>query len=345
MSTETPRDLAMPDPEATEKDLERERAGSRVLSVFARVLSTRVLRAHADGPLDSSELESRLGWAAKASLRLATRNLGDLGALTRVEPRAGQRGLATELTEAGHDLLSVADALEQWLSRSPFGPLTLADTPARNTIRALVAGWDSAIVGALAVRPRGLSELSAEIGGHSYPALKRRLSRLRSASLVVSLDDRSRSPAQEVTQWLRWAAAPLIAASRWERSHAIGAEAITRHDLESTLLLALPLVELSEADSGACVLAAPASQHADDEAEPALAAVGLVVEEGRIVSCDSGVATTPKTWALGTPDAWLDAIVHGSCDDLRLHGPDADLASALVTGIHRSLFRDDRVER
>jgi DNA-binding HxlR family transcriptional regulator len=323
-------------------DLEQKRAGSHALSTFARVLTVRTLRAHVDRPLTASELEERLGWAAKASLRLATNNLCELRALARSERAASPRVVTTELTKAGRALLSVVDALEHWFSRSPFGPLTLADPAARNTIRALVAGWDSAIIGALAGRSCSLSELSSEIDGQSYPALKRRLARLRTARLVKRLDDRGRrSPAHEATHWLRRAVGPLSAASRWERNHAVAeAPPMTRHDIEAALLLALPLVELPKTTSGKCVLAAPASPGHGENAEAALAAVSLVVEGGEVVSCTPGAEETPATWALGTSDAWLDAMIDGDCAALRLRGSHRDFVTTVVNGLHDALFED-----
>ncbi len=322
-------------------DLEQERAGSRALSAFARVLNAKVLEAHTDGPLRPAELETKLGWAAKASLRVATATLCELGALSSVEPVEARRAAATQLTEAGEDLLAVAGALERWLSQSPFGPLPLWDTAGRGAVRALVAGWESTIVGAVAEEPRSLSELNSEIPEQSYPSLKRRLSRLRSASLVEPVNGRRRSPAHTATEWLRGAVGPLSMAGRWERRHAAEqAPPLTRQEIEAALLLALPLVTLPSEASGDCVLAAPAAEAGDGEAETSLAAVTLVVEKGRVVSSSSGAAPTPTTWALGTPDAWLDAMIDGNHDSLRLRGSHSALAVAAIRGIHESLFTD-----
>jgi DNA-binding HxlR family transcriptional regulator len=327
-------DSALP----TNSDSDSGRAGSLALSTFARILVERNLRAHVDGPLTSGELEARLGWAAKASLRLATGNLCEIGALAR-RADAATGSATTELTEAGRGLLRVADAIEGWLSHSPFGPLVLPDPAARGTIRALVAGWDSAIVRALAERPRSLSELNSELTEQSYPTLKRRLARLRTASLVERVGNRGRSPAHAATDWLRRAVGPLIFASRWERSHAAAvAPPMTKGELEAALLLALPLVEFPKTTSGECVLAAPASPGRGEDAETALAAVSLVVQDGKVVACSPGAEDTPKTWVLGTPDAWLEAMADGHCEDLRLRGTDRKLVETVVTGLHGALL-------
>ncbi|HEX8690621.1 MAG TPA: winged helix-turn-helix domain-containing protein, partial [Solirubrobacterales bacterium] len=243
--------------EDRETNADGERVGSRALSVFTRVLNARILRAHVAGPLSSKQLEQELGWAPKASLRVATVGLCEVGALLRSEPHGARQGTVTELTPAGADLLALADVLERWLANSPFGPIPLPDTAARGAVRALAAGWDAAIVGAVAERPRTLAELSAEISGHSYPGLKRRLAKLRAANLVTLVPDGKRSPMHAATQWLRCAVGPLSVAGRWELQHArASARPMTRREIEAKFLLALPLVELPEDTSGSCVLAA-----------------------------------------------------------------------------------------
>jgi len=326
-------------PALDDQNAERERAGSRALSTFARVLSARILRAHADGALTSNELDARLGWAAKASLRVAISNLCELGVLVRTDLNDGRRASVTELTPAGGELLAVADVLEHWLSRSPFGPISLPDTAARGVVRALVAGWNANIVRELAEGPRSLAELSTEIDHHSYPALKRRLAMLRSVNLVAPVNGKTRSPAHEATQWLRRAIGPLSAAGRWERNHAAPSTAsLSRLELEAALLLVLPLAELPAGAAGECVLAAPASQTVGNGDEPALAAVSVVAADGKLLSVSSGASSTPATWALGTPGAWLDAIIDGNCDALRLRGADVGLVEALVAGVHEALF-------
>jgi DNA-binding HxlR family transcriptional regulator len=319
--------------------VEPEGAGSRALSIFARVLNASLLRVHAGGPLCSDELEEKLGWAPKASLRLATANLCDLGALSQVEPIEVTQGSATELTLAGHGLLSVADALERWLSHSPFGSISLPDTAARGAVRALTAGWDSTIVTALAERPLTLAELDAEIPDHSYSKLKRRLAKLRSANLVTPVGGNGKSASYVASDWLRGAIAPLLVGGRWEWSHvAAETEPLSRREIEAALLLALPLVELPRDACGAGVLAALVSTEAGNGTKPKLAAVSFAVKDGRVVSCGAGAPASPTTWALGTEDAWLDALIDVRLDTLRVRGVKQGLALDVVRGLHDALF-------
>jgi len=310
-------------------------AGPRTLGVFARVLSADVLAAHADpnASLTAADLERRLGWAPQASLRAAVAGLRDAGALA-VAPG---RGVSTELTAAGLDLLAVAAALEAWLARSPLGPLELSGAPARGSIRVLAAGWESTVLRALAERPRTLAELGRSISSHSYPALKRRFAQLRGAGLIACEDAGARSPAYQPTPWLRRAAAPLAAAARWQLRHAPDPPPGAALELETALLLALPLVELPPGARGACVLAAPAKRGAGGEGEARAVTVGVRVEDGRIAALDPAPPARPASWALAPPAAWLDAIVDGGSDGVRLRGPDSELAGLLVGALHAAL--------
>lgn len=326
--------LAMPTATPqTALEVGRERAGIQALSIFARGLNARILRAHRDRPLSFAELEERLGWAAEASLRMAATDLCELGVLER----EGRQPIFTRLTDAGLDLLGVAEALERWLSRSSFGSLDLDDPAAQGIVRALVAGWEANIAQALARRPRRLADLSSEVPELSYAALKRRFVKMRGATLATCLDDRARSPEYEATPLLRYAARPIGVAARWERHHLPGGNPIDERDLEAVLRLALPLIELPVRISGRCILAAPALGGRDENGELPPAAISVTVEEGRLTSVDAMGESAPATWALGTAEAWLQALLEAEMEGLRIRGPDAELAAAVLSRLHHAL--------
>jgi DNA-binding HxlR family transcriptional regulator len=314
----------------TARDAGSERAGSLALSVFVRGLNAGVLRAHAGGPLSFAELEKRLGLAAEASLRAATTELCALGALER----ESRQPILTKLTPGGRDLLWVADSLESWLSRSPFGAGGLDDAPARRIVKALLAGWDSTVVQALAERPRRLTELSREIPGHSYASVKRCLASLRVAALVECLDGSARSPKQEATSLLRRAAGVLGIAARWDLHHAV-ATGLDEHDVSAILLLTLPMAQLPRL-SGSCVLAV-AKPRSVRNSQPPPTAIRVVVEQGRVVDAGLVAAATSEGWALASPEAWLEATIGGRLSQLRIGGPNARLVKAAVEGIHQTL--------
>lgn len=317
------------------------RAGGRALAVFTRVLNAQILSEHAGGALRSGELEGRLEWAPKASLRVATGNLREIGALARVEPAAGETGVTTELTAAGLALLELSTALEDWISRGPLGSSPLPDLPARRAIRALAGGWDSTIVMALATSPHSLHQLGNRIPGLSYPILKRRLAGLRSAGLVSagSHEDDRRSQLHRPSPWLRAAVGPLSVASLWEEDHITAStERMTWDDIEAAFLLTLPLIELSDKVSGQCVLATPAPPKFDTLRSPKVAAVTVAVERGKVVSCGAGMPVYPGTWALGSPRSWLEVTINGRIGRLRVHGTATAVAREVSRGISRALF-------
>lgn len=312
------------------------RAGSQALSVFTSALNARVLLAHNAGPLRPGELEKALGWAPQSSLRAAVSKLCDLGAIARVEPLDGSSGTATELTVAGRELLPVSCALERWLQSGPGEPVPLDDAAAHGIVKALTAAWDSTVVRALAERPQTLLELNTAISDLNYPALKRRLAKLRSTDLVVPVQTANGS-AYTASDWLRRAVVPLTLAGQWERRHEVGERPISRVEVETAFLLALPLIELSGKTSGTCSLAVLTSED-PTASNREVASLAVEVKQGRIVSYNAG-AKDQSTWALGSIDAWLAATIEGDIDGLRISGTKPRLAQVIVKALHADLFR------
>lgn len=311
-------------------------AASRSLSVFTSALSARVLYAFVAGPLTSGELEESLGWAPQSSLRASIAKLTELGALARTAAEQPY-GAPLELTPAGRELLPVAAALERWLAASPGGPISLEDPAAQGVVRVLTTGWDSGVVRALAERPQSLVELNSAISGLNYPALKRRLAKLRSTNLVVPARTASGS-GYEASEWLRRAVVPLTLAGRWERRHDTGEQPIAHTEVEAAFMLALPIARLPARASGACALAVLTSEKRA-KSKRSVAGVALELKEGEVVSCSTDAAGRQPTWALGTIDAWLEAVVDGRTDALRASGAKPTLARGIVKALHADLFR------
>jgi DNA-binding HxlR family transcriptional regulator len=312
------------------------RAGSRVLSVFENPLNTKILRAHADGPLRLTELQEKIGWSAQTTVRAAISNLCEVGALAKQPVGRTPHAVATSLGPAGDDMLSVADALETWLGRAAGGPIAPDGEEAKGAVKALAGGWSSTLMRMLANRPFTLTELAGLIPGVSYPALERRLSWMRTTGQIEPLEQCGRGTPYVVTDWLRHAIAPLCAAGRCERRHLESEGApITAVEVEASFLLALPLAPLPGGARGPCMLAVRTDQA---ERGPGLAGVTVEVGRGEVVSCAPEVGAEPATWAVGTPETWLDAVIDGSIEELRIGGADPQLALDLVSGIHQALF-------
>jgi DNA-binding HxlR family transcriptional regulator len=319
----------------------RFRAGGLVLSLLAAPLTVPILRAHADGPLRLPELRERVGGAAQTTLRGHVGNLRGIGALSRRVLGGMPYTVENELTEMGGAVLSVAEVVEDWLAQAPQGSIALGSEPAKGALRALIGGWGSTMLRALAARPLSLTELASLIGGLSYPAVERRLSAMRAARQVERLGGSGNSTSYVVTDWMRQAVAPLAAAGRCEcRYIPAVSEPLTRIDVEAAFLLAVPLVSLSEQAGGSCLLGVDTGMDARRKSAGRLAGVRVKVEDGQIASCAARLERDPRTWALGTVENWLEALIDRRLDRLRLGGEDPPLASDLVKGLHDALFEE-----
>jgi DNA-binding HxlR family transcriptional regulator len=315
------------------------RAGGTVLSLLAGPLCAPILRAHLEGPLRLPDLRERIGGAAQTTLRGQVGNLRSIGALERQVRSGMPYTVENQLTDAGRSILAVADLVEAWLSRAPQGPIVLGSESSKGAIRALVAGWGSTVLRALSARPLSLTELDGVITDVSYPSLERRLSAMRAARQIeVEPNSQGKSKPYAVTEWTRQAVGPLVAAGRCECQHlAEVTDPLARIDIEAAFLLAVPLVALEANRSGSCLLAVNTATGEGDGAAQQVAGVHVEIARGEVVSCDSRLEQAPGTWALGTVDAWVDAILDGNLENLRTGGADRDLAESIIRGLNRAL--------
>jgi DNA-binding HxlR family transcriptional regulator len=321
----------------------RARAGGTVLSLIATPLSVPILRAHLECPLRLPDLRERIGGAAQTTLRGQVGNLRGIGALKRHVRSGMPYTVENELTPVGLEVLFVAEVVEAWLARAPQGSIPLGSEAAKGAIRALVGGWGSTMLRALAARPLSLTELSSVINDHSYPALERRLSAMRAARQLEPRPngDRGAKP-YGVTEWTRQAVAPIAAAGRCERKYlAWSTDPLTRIDIEAIFLLSVPLADLDVTRSGTCLLAVDTGSGGGQPTDR-LAGVHVEIEEGTIATCSSRLESDPKTWALGSTDAWVDAILEGGTERLRIGGDGVKLAEDLIQRLHISLFCFER---
>jgi DNA-binding HxlR family transcriptional regulator len=261
------------------------------------------------------------------------RDLTKLGVVERRQQIDASGSIDYQLGPAAGGLIEVAEILRRWLADAPDEPLELGEPAAKSFVKALVDGWSTAIIRALAARPLTLTELNKVITRVSYPSLERRLAAMRMAGQIAACSDSRRGTPYAATEWLRRAVAPLLAAARWERKFAAAEAApLARIDFEAAFLLGAPLLNLPEDLSGRCRLAVVPNTEA--------AAVGsmICVEDGQVVSCVSKLSGDASAWAAGSPAAWTSAIVDGQADRLEVGG-DCEVARAVVADLHGSLFR------
>lgn len=310
------------------------RAGSLALTLLANPLIGAILRGLADGPKDLVDLRREAGLPAQSTMRTHLRSLEELDVIVRTRRNRFPGILECELTDSGRELLFVASTLERWLEVAPDGRLPFGSAAAKGAIKAMVEGWSTTMLRALAARPLSLTELDRVISPLNYPSLERRLSAMKLAGQVAACPGENHGTPYGVTDWLRRGIAPICAAARWERRHvATKAAPIGRLDIETSFLLAVPLLEVPADHSGSCRLGVELT--VNGELRLAGALVGL--EPGRRPSCTTRVEGDPDAWAIAPVNAWLCALIEADTDQVELGG-DQRLARAVLGGLHATLF-------
>jgi DNA-binding HxlR family transcriptional regulator len=305
-----------------------------VLSLFSTALHGSILRSLGDGPMRLSDLHRATGGPPQTTLRGNLDNLIGIGALEKRRRDGGVNVVDNELTPFGRELLGVADSLEAWLGEAPSGPLSLESGAGKAAIKALIGGWSSTMLRALAARPFSLTELDNLITAFSYPALERRLSAMAICGQVVAMPSPGAATPYMTADWLRQGVAPLLLAARCEARHMAAETApLARIDIEAMMLLAAPLASLFSGAAGACQLTVEMS----DGSKLAPVGIRMEVEQGRIVSCVAKLGTNPESWAHGPAVAWLEAIAERDLDRLQLGG-DRDLVLGVLGGLSDALF-------
>jgi DNA-binding HxlR family transcriptional regulator len=184
------------------------RTGAEALSLLAAPLNIYTLKALQESPMGLLELHRAVGFPPQSTMRVYTRKLEGLGALERQRQHEFPATAEYSLTPAGEGLLKVAELLGEWLMAAPDGPILLASTAAKSATKALLGGWSSNIVRALAARALSLTELNVLIPKVSYPTLERKLGALRIAGPVEPKPGRGRGTPYGPTAWLRKAMVP-----------------------------------------------------------------------------------------------------------------------------------------
>jgi DNA-binding HxlR family transcriptional regulator len=306
------------------------RAGAVALSLLSAPLNVHLLKALEEAPLPLIDLRRAVGSPPQSTMRVYSRTLVDLGTLERRRQAAFPGTVEYGSTEAGKALLGIGAILETWLHEAPSSPISLGSTASKSATKALVEGWSTNIVRALAAKPLSLTDLNRLIPRISYPSLERRLGALRLADLVEPHPGDGRGTPYRATPWLRRAIVPLAAGAWWERRYLADPPLIGRLDVESAFLLAIPLVELPAALSGKCRLAV----EIQGGSSPVFAGVLISVEEGKITSCSSRLEGEADGWASGSAGSWMRRM-SGRDGDVEVGG-DAELVREIVDSIRKS---------
>lgn len=260
-------------------------------------------------------------------------------ALSRIAEEAeSQPALPAEETDF------VAEQLERWLGECPDGPLGLGEE-AEQPLAALLDGWCSTLVHALAVEPLTAEE-AAEAAGIPRAAARERLMAMEDAGLLAICEQDEDSeeddadeeagdeePRLAPTEWLRLAIAPLAAAARLEFQLPQGETTpIAPLDVEAAFLLTLPLIGLPEEVEGTCKLTVPVPGR-----PPELAGVVVLARDGEIVSVSTDLTMDSGNFATAPPRGWIDTLIDPSVASVDFGG-DPQFVFSLLYGLHERLF-------
>lgn len=282
--------------------------------MLASAIKSDILRALSGGPKDLRELGRDLG----SPIRLPGRD----------------SDMVARLTPSGREMLFVTASLERWLERSPNGPLPFGGDGATEAIEALAKSWSSTALHILAERPRTLTELDRSVDVVGYSSAERCLEAMRLAGQLEMQPGRDGRAVYAITDWVREGIGPLAAAARLERRHRpYDAPAVATLDVEAAFRLVLPLLRVPRDLTGACRLAIEMT--GGEVAR--LAGVVAHVEAGQIVSCTTTLEDSAGAWVTGDLRGWFHAVIDGNAEGLECGG-DERLGSALVDGLHETLF-------
>jgi DNA-binding HxlR family transcriptional regulator len=289
-------------------------------------LNVHVITALEEEPKSLMALRRAVGSPPETTMRGHLRTLSDLAVVERNRCNSFPGSIHYTLTPAGQDLVNLAYSVQSWLDQAPRETLDLGTIGARGVIKALVEGWSSTLVRALAARPLALTELDRLIAGLNYPSIERRLGAMRMADLIEARRGSGRGTPYVATAWLRRAVAPLVGAAGWERRRlpAGAAPSISRLDIEATFLLSIPLLTLPDDLTGSCRLTVELSGNGRE-----LAGVVVGVKDGRVEACVSHLPERADAWVSGKVGIWLQEAAPGDGSGLEIGG-DRAVAKGLL---------------
>lgn len=310
------------------------------MCLLAVPLNVHLLDALEEKERSLADLSEAVGLPPASTMRSYLRTLSEWGVVERKQETAFPGSVRYELTSAGEELVQAGQILQRWLKTAPKGEIGIGSATAKSAIKALVDGWEAAIIRALAVRPCTLTELARALPKLSYPTLERRLTAMRRVGLVEGRrNGNGRGTPYAATPWLSAAVTPMIAATVWERRHAPTRTApIGRLDVEAALLLALPMLRLPAETSGSCRLGVELRSGG----EIRYAGVTAQVESGRAVAAVARLGGRPDASVTGTAAGWYRWVNGGDDDEVEIGG-DSGFAQALGDGLREALVQGRRV--
>jgi len=237
-------------------------------------------------------------------------------------------------TPAGKEVPFVGLVLQQWLDRSPGGPIELGPD-AGPVLWALLSGWSSTVVHAFAAGSHTAGEACEAIQVLDLETVELQVAAMADTGLLEALPGRADEEERFVaSDWLRLAIAPLAAAARMELRYPPGDTApIAALDVQAAFQLTLPMLELPPDLVGSCALAV----ELDEGVLHSPAGVTVKVDRGRVLSCEARLDEDAEFRAGASVPEWLERVIEANPTQARTGG-DETLPAMLIGELHKALF-------
>jgi DNA-binding HxlR family transcriptional regulator len=293
-----------------------------------------ILMALGDGPLRTKELTERVpGYAPRTIYRYAGK-LAELGVIERDEEPGVPSKVTYALTEPkGRELYDlIAAYADASFTHLPDGRV---DAHAWGSLALLADLWESGLIEELNLGPKSATELARVEHGLSYHQVNRRAGLFATGGFLRGEVVAGRQRAFQLTDDARRGMALIAGVGRWRRHHVVsgGTSGLTAREAGGVLRTALPLVTLPRHGGKSLAI----EIESETEKENATDAVWAVVEaEGNVLSCE-GPLTGVDGQARGKVSAFVDTLLDGPRNGLRLEG-DAHLVTTCFERLHAALW-------
>ena len=210
-------------------------------------------------------------------------------------------------TPAGREVPLVSAALKRWLKDCPTGPVELGQGSG-DPLWALLAGWSSTVVHAVAAGPRTAGEVQGEVGVLDAEAIDARIALLVEEGLLHALPGEGGDV--EPLRGDRMAA-PRRRPDRRRGAHGAAPPARGHRTDRRGRRRSGPAPDPAAAADEVAPPTGPARWRSSSTRASSAARSRMTarVEEGRVVACEPGADPTADAWAKGDTAEWLDAVI------------------------------------
>lgn len=277
--------------------------------------------------LHTNALTQRLPAYSPRTIYRHSRRLSELGLIEREEAGGVPSSVLQRLSESGRALYRILDSH----AKGDDGPEAGANGAGTWTACALIGEmWELGWIQALSQHGQSASELTVAASGLSRHQVASRIRQLQAWDLLHKSSIRGQAKRYQLSDRGRRGTALILALAHWRERHIKGAAAagLSPPDTAAALRACLPLLKLpthleARLSFGVAGLG--------DEGSGDTATVSAHLQAGK-VRCVKDPAK-PDSWAAGTVQSWLAAIVDGKHGSLRTGG-DCALVDALLTRLH-----------